>query len=418
MSDKDDHVSVNDNDEVRGNSSQESARDITDRLLQSPSALEALGRGLLPALSPLMSQSGPSGSRVSQVSRNNPISMHAPQPFNPPWYPPFPMYGPPSYGNPFPYPMMGGYPYGQQDRSGHGAQSQSKSSLPGNPGCAPHTSTSSQEDGGGLLASSNLDEQEEDDDEGSWRSLVDPFLSQEEQNSLDPETSEQGDPDMEAEITDIPEDLPAKLVEFLSVAFKKPMSADRRKKLVTKYPRPSLVQTTPPSVDKSMLALIQKRKNIISHDRFLAKLQRLASDAIGPILYLLKELQSGKGVPQDKAISALQTSLCFTGNAFAALSVERRRSILRQLNQQLTPLADEEFKNTGKLFGDDFGKRAKERMDAIRSLSRSSSVFFRLGDPPTQNRFKGQGGRGKGQASRFTPYDKTRGSRWGKTNPQ
>ena len=82
MSDKDDHVADNDNDEVRDSSSQESARDITDRLLQSPSALEALGRGLLPALSPLMSYSGPSG---NQVSRNNPISMHAPQPFNPPW---------------------------------------------------------------------------------------------------------------------------------------------------------------------------------------------------------------------------------------------------------------------------------------------------------------------------------------------
>lgn len=219
-------------------------------------------------------------------------------------------------------------------------------------------------------------------------------------------------------MTDSLEDLPEELVEFLSVAFKKPMSADRRRKLVTKYPRPSLVQTTPPLVDKSMLALIQKCKNIISHDRFLAKLQRFASDAIGPILYLLKELQSGKGVSLDKAVSALQTLLCFTGNAFAALSVERRRSILRQLNQQLTPLADEEFENTGKLFGDDFSKQAKDRTDAIRSLSRSSSVFFRLGDPPIQNRFKGQEGHGKGQTSCFTPYDKTRGSRWGKTNPQ
>ena len=202
--------------------------------------------------------------------------------------------------------MMGGYPYGQQDRSGHGSLSQSKSSLLGNPGCAPHTSPSSQEDGRGLPASRsalNMDEQEEDDD--SWRCLVDPFLSQEERNSLDPENSQQGDPDMEAETTDSPEDLPEDLVEFLSVSFKKPMSADRRRKLVTKYPRPSLVQTTPPLVDKSMLALIQKHKNIISHNRFLAKLQRFASDAIGPIIYLLKELQSGKGVSQDKAVSAL-----------------------------------------------------------------------------------------------------------------
>ena len=87
---------------------------------------------------------------------------------------------------------------------------------------------------------------------------MDPFLSPEERNSLDPESSEQGEQDIEDEITDSSDDLLVELSEFLSVTFKKPMSADRRKKLVTKYPRPGLMQTAPPSIDKSMLALIQK----------------------------------------------------------------------------------------------------------------------------------------------------------------
>ena len=112
------------------------------------------------------------------------------------------------------------------------------------------------------------------------------------------------------------------MVEFLSVAFKKPMSANRRK-LVTKYLQPSMIQTTPPSVGKSMLALIQKRKNITAHDRFLVKLQRFALDAMGPLIFLLKDLQSEKAIAKDKAVTALQTALCFTGNAFATLSVER-----------------------------------------------------------------------------------------------
>ena len=120
MSHDDGHVS-DDSYQDEGGRSQESAKDIMDHLLQSPSALEALGRGLLSALSPLMLQhTGPSGSQVS----NNIPSTHAPQPFNPPWYPPFPTYmygppgygppsyGPPSYGHPFPYPLMGDYPYG------------------------------------------------------------------------------------------------------------------------------------------------------------------------------------------------------------------------------------------------------------------------------------------------------------------
>ena len=78
--------------------------------------------------------------------------------------------------------------------------------------------------------------------------------------------------------------------------------------------------------------------------------------------------------PKEKSVQAIQAALRFTGNAFATLSVERRRSILRQLSQQLAPVAEEDFDNNGKLFGEDFGKRAKERTDATCSLSKSSSV--------------------------------------------
>ena len=56
--------------------------------------------------------------------------------------------------------------------------------------------------------------------------MVDPFLSPEERNSLDSDNSDQEDQD-EEDITE-----PEELTEFLSVAFKKPISADRRKKLV------------------------------------------------------------------------------------------------------------------------------------------------------------------------------------------
>ena len=70
--------------------------------------------------------------------------------------------------------------------------------------------------------------------------------------------------------------------------------------------------------------------------------------------YLIRELQSSKGVHKEKAVQAIQTALCFTENAFATLSVEIRQSIL-QLNQQLVQMAEEEF-NSGKLIGDDYGK--------------------------------------------------------------
>ena len=135
---------------------------------------------------------------------------------------------------------------------------------------------------------------------------------------------------------------------------------------------------------------------------------------MGPLIVLLKDSQSGKAVANNKAVSALHMALYFIGNAFATLSVERRCSILRQLNQQLTPLADEEFEND-ELFMDDFGKRAKERTDAIRSLSRSSPFFDWATPLKTDSRAKGVAEKAKPIAS---PPTTSRGSRWNKTNPQ
>ena len=64
-------------------------------------------------------------------------------------------------------------------------------------------------------------------------------------------------------------------------------------------------------------------------------------------------------VHKDVAISALLAAICLSGNAFVSLSVVHRRYVLQQLNHQLVPLAEEKFEFLGKLFGDDFGERAK-----------------------------------------------------------
>ena len=58
------------------------------------------------------------------------------------------------------------------------------------------------------------------------------------------------------------------------------------------------------------------------------------------------------------------------------MSVERRKWILQHLNKRLVPMAEEEFPADETLFGPKFGKKTKERVDAIKSLANSSSVFF------------------------------------------
>ena len=391
------------------------AAGISEAFLRSPSALQALGG----AIAPLLSSINPStlGNTSGTAAAGPQPPCRAPSQVSalpiPPtgWYPPFPAI-PYPYSFPYIHPSQGVSQYGAIHRSDQGSSSRQKSSLPGNPGSAsncPHRQ-------GGLLASSSRSFREPTGEE-DWEYLVDPNLSMEERRSLEAE-SEDNTSDNEGDFQEENAELSEELAELLTMALKQPIKPEMRKRLLERYPRLTASGTAPPNLDKAIRTLVQKRKNILSHDRFLAKLQRFASDALGPLTYLLSELQAGKDVHKDVAISALQAAICLSGNAFASLSVERRRYVLQQLNHQLVPLAEEEYELSGKLFGDDFGERAKARMDAIRSLSRSSSVFFQLGDPPVRNKFRqGLGGRGKGPANRFTPY-RPKGGRWGKPGSQ
>lgn len=416
------------------------AESITEILLQSPAALEALGRGLAPLLTQRLAEPERVSSQVSSQGFHPNINEGPPTHFPPPYYPypyTYPMFqgalpqGGAHYSQAVQYPqdLYGrvrpnvpshlGYPTSSSTERDRDPCGRVRPSVPGQPGCAPG---SSRERERGLLATtSSTALVRSEEEEGDWEYLVDPSLSAEERRSLElgSERDESASEDeMGTERSTERDQVSEELSAFLSVALKKPMKPERRKKLTEGFPRPNLPQAKPPVLDKAMYHLVQKKKSVVSHDRFLSKLQLFASEAIGPLSYLLEELEAGRDVPKEKAITALQAAICLTGNTFAALSVERRRCILRNLNQQLLPLAEEDFENDGKLFGDNFGKRAKEHSDAIRSLSRSSSVFFRLGDPPAQQRYRqGLGGRGKGPANRFTPY-RPKGGRWGKSGIQ
>ena len=321
------------------------ADDIAELLLQSPAALKALGGALAPLL---ITDRATAGRRVSsQVRPQIPESPNA-QPGV--IYPPYP------YPYPYPYPLyptQGGSQYGFPYWYEQGSSSRQKSSLPGHPGCVPNCS----QEQVGLLASAcahSRAELAEESEEETWEHLVDPNLSSEERRSLEVD-SDQGDWGSDDEGEPQGDEVSEELSEFLVVALKQPMQPERRKRLTEKYPRPSSAYTGPPVLDKAVRTLVQKKKSIVSHDRFLAKLQRFTSDAVGPLSYLLGELLAGKNVPK-KAVSALQAAICLLGNAFAALSVERRRCILQQLNHQLVSMAEEEYEHKGKLFGDEFGQ--------------------------------------------------------------
>ena len=197
------------------------------------------------------------------------------------------------------------------------------------------SSTSGRHNSLGLLANSQVTRGEGDSEE-DWVSLINPHISQEERDELlsDDSQSEVDEEDRyQGEVSD-------EAQSFLDLAFKKAASNNQRKKWLENFPRPTSLSANPPTIDKPMYSLIQSspgptKKKILSHDRFLVKLQRYASDAAGPLTFLLSELQAGRPVPANKSLHAIQTALCCVGNAFAHLSVERRKCILQHLKNSL-----------------------------------------------------------------------------------
>lgn len=100
-------------------------------------------------------------------------------------------------------------------------------------------------------------------------------------------------------------------------------------------------------------------KKVLSHDRFLVKLQmqRYASDAVGPLSFLLGEFQAGKSVQPEKAIQAIQTSLCWP--LHICQLKDRWKSVLQHLNKQLVPMAEEDCPNEASSLGQCLARRQR-----------------------------------------------------------
>ena len=105
-------------------------------------------------------------------------------------------------------------------------------------------------------------------------------------------------------------------------------------------------------------------------------------DGMGPLIFLYKQLHKNEPPDSDTLKAAVKCSLSLLANASAHFSTERRKYIMKLLNNDLKPLAE---------------ARAKAKADSIMALKRCSSAeaFFRKRrlkvqapeSPPTMGRF-------------------------------
>ena len=284
-------------------------------LRDSPASIEALGRGLAASLSPLILSSLRSQAVAPQITQP-PLSQPG---------------GGASYGlqDQSLYHFRGGCYHGQLDQSSSshlqgglisGLHSQASItppvSTPGVVGSHPSTSGHSTS----LSSIHSEDSSSQVSDLGDWQHLVDYNVSDQDRRDLD----ELATSTRVAQETS----------DLITAAFNKPLEASKRSRIMERFPHPAAPLTAPPSIDKAMKVLIQKKKSIMSHDRFLSKLQRYTTDAIGPLAFLLDAIHQSQELSQEDIVEALQSAISLVGNAHCALNMERRRCILNQLNTQ------------------------------------------------------------------------------------
>ena len=190
------------------------------------------------------------------------------------------------------------------------------------------------------------------------------------------------------------------LKTFVKQCVQSPMTNQQRKKALDKYPLPDVAELRPPKLDMTMKLLVGKP--VSSHDGWLQKMQALCTDAYASLLAILNENKSDSPPTADEMLSAIKCSLKLMGNVFARLTKERRRKALLGIHKDLAHMADEDFKQSDVLFGEDVVERVKKRHDSLKTL-RIMKQPFQRGGAQKKNRFGRRENQGYPQQSRFKP---------------
>ena len=187
-------------------------------------------------------------------------------------------------------------------------------------------------------------------------------------------------------------------------AFGHTISNERRRSLKRKQPIPDTPFTKCPKLDPTIQPRLPKPAK--DADRNLARLQTLVLDAAAPLLSTLEAARSGSLTPKGAAESA-QLALKLLGNASANISTERRRKATTHLNPELGTLIEDEdnFREAAPfLFGKTFDQQAKDHIEAVKSLKKTTFTATRQPFPrghPSSTRGGGTF-RGRGTNKKFS----------------
>ena len=154
---------------------------------------------------------------------------------------------------------------------------------------------------------------------------------------------------------------------FLETVFNSKIEYSTRKAKLAKYGQLDFKWTRCPELGSVVKGILSNKA--LKQDKVSYRSQQLWLEAAGPLVAYLEKVHAGTFSLQE-AIPMLQSSLMLMGDASQHQSSMRRKDILHHLNPQLKRLMNEsDFTGVQPyLFSEDFGIKAKEKLDAAAAL--------------------------------------------------
>ena len=154
---------------------------------------------------------------------------------------------------------------------------------------------------------------------------------------------------------------------FLEATFNSRLKYTDRKKQIAKYGEPDSKWTTCPSISPVVAATLPG--SALAEDEVAFRMQQMYMEVTAPLVALL-ENTGDESFSMKEASPMVQSAIRLLGDAAQHHSSLRRKAIMKHLNPQLqTLMKDEDFKGSQPfLFGEDFGDKAKGRMEAAAAL--------------------------------------------------
>ena len=163
---------------------------------------------------------------------------------------------------------------------------------------------------------------------------------------------------------------PSAIMAYLESHFRRALTDDERKTMLTLQPRPAMDAMFVPKLDESVKSRIGQ--NTPSLRVGISLIQQALHASAGPLTCMLASLldaDPGEAVPVEDVLNIIKRTIVLMGNVNAFTTQTRQQIVLEAGGKEVAALMKDEMPQSGRhLFGDQFAATLTEKVKASTAL--------------------------------------------------